>query len=115
MLVRAEVVEVLRDSMEADEVMFSLTLPRAFSLEARDRSVARAAAVLPIDRVVLLLRKRSDADYHRLVNGFGIWAETTRAALDAPVQPYAPSDEPTPYEAELAPLSTLDDLVEFLR
>jgi hypothetical protein len=41
--------------------------------------------VVPIDDVVLLLRQRTDEDYYRAVNQYGIWARTPRSAVDAPL------------------------------
>lgn len=113
--IRAEIREVLRGT-PGDAVMFSFPLLNAVTLEDRDASVARAKAALPIDQVVMLLRG-SDAESYRVVNGYGIWARTTRAPIDAPLMYVAPTsgEEPNSYQRELAKLSSLDQLIELFR
>jgi hypothetical protein len=65
-------------------VEVSFVLPRAWSVADQARSVKRANTSPPIDDVVMFLRRRTDVPLYRAVNGWGVWAETSRDSLDAP-------------------------------
>lgn len=68
---------------------------------------------LPQEPVLVLARRRQDFTANfRLVNGFGLWTSTERAQLDAPVNPYPPSEGV--YAAELEAYPSIDELVELV-
>jgi hypothetical protein len=117
MLVKADVSEVLRDTTAGPSVSFSLSLLNVASLEELDETLASAQAALPIDRVLLVLRQRKDADYYRVVNGYGIWASTARSVIDAPLEREAPIDRAQDfvYEGELKGLRDIEQLIDSLR
>jgi len=117
LLVEAEVSEVLRDSTGDASVSFSLSLLGASSLDERDETLAVARSALPIERVLLVLRQRSDAGSYRVVNGYGIWASTERSVIDAPLEPEAPlaRGEAFPYAHELRGIESLEQLIDSLR
>jgi hypothetical protein len=117
LLVNAQVSEVLRDSTEETHFTFSLPLLSVGSLRERDDVLSSVQAALPVEQVVLLLRQRSDRDYHRVVNGYGIWAATVRSPIDAPLEPEPPASrgEAFVYEREISQLDTIDALIDSLR
>jgi hypothetical protein len=117
LLVNAEVSEVLRDSTTQTSVSFSLSLLGVSSLEEREDTLAAAQAALPIEQVLLILRQRDDEDYYRVVNGYGIWASTTRSPIDAPLELEAPLSraEPFVYDRELEGLQNVEQLIDSLR
>lgn len=59
-----------------------LTLPP--TRRVTDELLASMNSSLPSSPVFLILRKRMSGKY-RVVNGFGLWAETKRGTLDAPL------------------------------
>lgn len=82
-----QTMEVLRATANQTTFQVSFVLPRAFSVSAQSQSVAEANASLPTENVVVFLRWRDDLQLFRVVNGWGVWAETSRDPLDAPLNP----------------------------
>lgn len=115
LLVDVEVDEWLHGTPERDALTFTLILPSAFSRDSQRESIARANAALPISNVVLLLRWRDDIQLFRLINGFGLWAETDRAPLDTPIEGHPPPIAEHVYADELHNLESVDALVAYLR
>ena len=79
-------------------------------------SVEQAASI-PQDRVLAFFLRRDDhTQSYRVIEKFGLWAATTRAALDAPIAEEAPAD-PGPFHGELRDrgLRTLDELIGYVR
>jgi hypothetical protein len=115
MLVRAEVVEPLRDSTAEETVSFSLPLFAATSVASREEILERLRPALPIDNVVLLLRQRTDEEYYTVVNEYGIWAATTRRHVDVPLSFETVGDGVFPYQREVAGLEDMGELIDSLR
>lgn len=103
-----EVMEEIRGSAGGSSLELT-AVPASF-----DSGELRALqARLPSDPALLLLRKRQDDGSFRAVNGYGIWAATSRSALDAPLSELAPADDI--YAEEVAPYSTVAELADSLR
>lgn len=105
-VLRVEVTEVLWGELAADALEFSLVLRLPVA------EVQQAA--LPEGTVLVFARRRDDgpADY-RLVNGYGLWATTARAEIDAPIE-VNPASEGV-YGDELGGFDSFDGFVDFLR
>jgi hypothetical protein len=82
-----ETLEVFHKTSDETSIQVSLVLPRAFSVDAQMQSVEKANASLPLANVVVFLRRRDDLELYRVVNGWGIWAETSRDPVDVPLNP----------------------------
>ena len=70
---------------------------------------------LPADSVVVFLHAKNgagEAGLYRVINSTGLWAPTTRTAVDAPLRMEAPHQGP--YAAELARVGDMNGLVELL-
>jgi hypothetical protein len=65
-----------------------LTLPPP-TQRVTDELLASMNGALPVSPVLLILRKRESGKY-RVVHGYGLWAQTIRGAVDAPL--VAPGD-----------------------
>jgi hypothetical protein len=103
-----EIVEEIRGSAGGN----SLELSAVFS-DVGPREARILQEQLPSDTALLLLRKRQDDGSFRPVNGYGIWAATSRSALDAPLSESRPGDGI--YAAEVAPYTTVAELADSLR
>lgn len=82
-----------------------------------EAQVKAAAADVPTERVVLFLRAKrgsAEAGLFRVVNSKGLWAETMRAPIDAPLSVEAPFATGL-YGTELRDVRTIDDFVALLR
>lgn len=105
-----EVDELLRGEVSGEKIAFTLSLGTRVE-------PSELQTMLPHSSVVFLLRKRSDQDSYRVVNGYGIWARTLRHEVDAPMN----VDEPAGggihgvYADELRYISSLDELIELFR
>lgn len=69
----------------------------------------------PSDPIIVLARRRDDdaaADF-RFVSGYGLWAKTARASVDAPLSVEAPTNGI--YREELASIVTMQSLADYVR
>ncbi len=78
-----------------------------------DGAIDALRAALPGGRLVVFLRDKGgeEAGLFRVVNSTGLWAETARAAVDAPLAEEPPSKSGI-YESELAGVASIEDLIE---
>ncbi len=109
-----EAVDVLHSTSDDTSVRMSLVLPRALSIKKQKESVRAANSALPMENVVMFLRRRSDLPLYRVANGWGIWAKTSRDALDAPLNPERIGDGGL-YASDLEGVDTVPELVERVR
>jgi hypothetical protein len=109
-----EIGEVLQSKTSERLVQVSLVLPRAWSLDAQAQSVENANASLPMNNVVMFLRDRGDLPLYRVVNGWGIWAETSRDRLDAPLNPQRIGDGGV-YASDLEGVDTVPEFIARVR
>lgn len=117
--VTVDVTEMLRKSSDERPVV-SLVLAQP-SAETVDAVIGAMQDHLPQEPLVFLLRERTDRDGERLYRPggafMGVWARTTRSALDNPLThercvDYYGSEIRSTY---LKGASTVDELVELLR
>ena len=92
-VLKIRVTEALRGTSDSTHVELPLIAPKVFSDAQLNRAVETMRAGLPVRPVVLMLRRRSDNGAFRPVNGYAIWAETSRAEIDSPLTPYPPQEE----------------------
>jgi hypothetical protein len=109
-----ETLDVFHTTSDETSFQVSLVLPRAWSVDAQMQSVENANASLPVENVVVFLRRRDDLDLYRVVNGWGIWAETSRDPLDAPLNPERIGDGGY-YASDLKDVGTIPELVARVR
>jgi hypothetical protein len=105
--------ELLHGSLAQSEVMdLVVLLPGALSDEDAQAEVEHLGSNKPSDPIVVFGRLRASGDY-RVVNGYGIWADTARAPIDTPLNSELPSAGP--YAQEVDGLSSLTELVDVIR
>jgi hypothetical protein len=109
-----EIREVFQATTDERSVQVSLILPRAWSVDAQTKSVETANASLPMDNVVMFLRYRGDLPLYTVVNGWGIWAETSRDRLDAPLNPERVGGG-GPYASDLKDVDTVPAFIDRVR
>jgi hypothetical protein len=109
-----ETLDVFHTTSDETSIQVSLVLPRAWSVDAQMQSVEKANASLPMENVVVFLRRRTDFDLYTVVNGWGIWAETSRDPLDAPLNPERLGNG-GPYASDLAGVDTMPQLITRVR
>ncbi len=69
--------------------------------------------MLPSARALVFIRERADDRGYRFVNGYGVWAATPRAIVDAPLNPFPPDEDI--HGEEVSQFASLEALVEFVR
>jgi hypothetical protein len=111
-------------TVQVDEVIRgderpTLTLSLVYNLPSEDaealiEAIGALGCSLPSESLLLLLRRRADRDdEYRVVNGYGLWARTRRAAVDAPLNPERPSEGF--FSDEVSGFSSVSDLADSLR
>lgn len=68
----------------SDTVGFSMVLSKATTSDSATEAINTMSRSIPRGQVLLLLRKRDDSNQFRLVNGYGLWARTSRSDIDVP-------------------------------
>ena len=109
---RAVVTEMLQGAVDTKTVDFTLIIPNVRNHAQAQVLVDKIMPILPIGPVVLILREREPGLY-RPVNGYGLWAETSRRSVDAPLNPEPPQDGV--YGSALASITSIAGLVDALR
>lgn len=107
LILSIQIVEKIR----GDSVGASLELsgiPSSFGLAER----LELEKDLPADPALFILRKREDGAY-RVVNGFGIWASTSRGAVDAPLNLEPPAEGA--YSGQVSSFKSVSELADSLR
>ncbi len=82
-----------------------------------DAIVQEMAASLPKSEMVLFLRAKlgtNEGGLFRLVNSYGLWAQTERSALDTPLSELTPMATGV-YAEELMGIATLEEFVEYIK
>lgn len=114
-----EVKEMLRGTIE-DGFAVSFILPRVVTPNAVEPTIATMQQTRPRSPVLLLLRRRDDLGtdgLYRLVNDRGLWAETTRRAVDAPIVESGPlcTGHDDDLDAFAGGAGTMNELIDALR
>lgn len=109
---RADVIAKVQGSVDAKTIELALIIPNVRNHAQAQTLVDEIAPLLPIEPVVLIVRERAPQLY-RPVNGYGLWAATTRSAVDAPLNPESPDQGL--FGPALAHISSLEALTDELR
>jgi hypothetical protein len=112
-----DVDEVLRNTIPA-RFELSLVLPRVITPEAVEPAVKAMQENLPEERLVLLVRARSDVEgLYRLMSDKALWTRTTRAVLDNPIAENDCSDHwgEAVQKRFLGDVQKMDELIQLLR
>jgi hypothetical protein len=81
------VVQVDRSASGTVSVGDTVVLTMVSKGRLTEAEQARLKDLLPSTSMLVMLRKRENGTY-RVVNGYALWAATTRSALDCPIEAY---------------------------
>ena len=112
-VLKIRVAEILRGASDTERVELPLIVPEVSSEAELNSAVKQMRAGLPVGPVVLMLRRRRDNGAWRPVNGYAIWAETSRVDIDTPLEPYPPQEGI--FGPELQSFDTFAQFVEKVR
>lgn len=102
--------EVMRGEAGAQKIELRQILPTVSDEAELQTTIAQMNSALPLGGpIVVMLRRRTDTGGWVVVNGYGLWAETLRVEVDAPLNPEPPHDGV--YGPEL---DALDDFEQFV-
>jgi hypothetical protein len=90
-----QITEVLasRGELSGDDVTVTMLLGVVLGADSVPQVVEELNSRIPVSPVLALLRQRQSGKF-RVVNGWGLWAETDRAPVDAPLNRELPSSGP---------------------
>ena len=107
------VVELFVGAGNPEEVRLSVILPRALGSEALEQQLATLNGQAPTEPFVVVTRDTETGTF-RPINGYGIWASTSRTQIDAPLNPDPPLEDGV-FVSEVRGMSSFDDLLNVMR
>jgi len=111
-----DVVTYLVTDLRVDRVLAGKLDGNSVRLELLWNSTPREMEIpnLPTDQMVVFLRAKrgnGEAGKFRAVNSYGLWAPTTRGALDTPL---AESATESPFADEVGSMDSVSDLADYV-